>query len=115
MTKGSRPEAIFEIVKRLRAMSPAVSTEGLFVRGSSHDSSNPLFHLIPWHEFTLDDLNHVKVDLRRGEDFTIGPRRYLDTDGNFIAIIGVAFASNEFLLQYGFVMDPTGRITSLPK
>lgn len=86
-----------------------VSTEGLFAK----DSSNTHDCLIPWHQFTLAILEQVKKNLRRGNDFTIGPRKYLDTDGNLIATIGVAFASPEFLFEYGLEMHPDGHVTPL--
>lgn len=108
---SSNVEAIEKIVGKLRAMNPKIHTEGLFVR----DPSTPLFFLIPWVDFPPDQLNRVKTELRRGDDFTIGERSYVDEAERLTTVIGVAFASDELLPKYGLEMDGRGIVSQLKK
>lgn len=111
MTKSSRFEAISTITGKLERMSGTVSTEGLFIK----DPSTDLFHLIPWGDFSLIQLNQLKVGLRRGDNFTIGERQYINHEQELIRTIGVAFASPEFLFEYGLEMDGQGIISQIKK
>lgn len=105
----SKVEAITKIVRKLRTLHPLTHQEGLFVK----DPSTDLFLLVQWDEFPLDRLDKIKKALRLGEDFTIDKRQYIDAEKLLRTVIGVAFASDELLPEYGLEMHPDGHVTPL--